>query len=271
LKPVIVFSHANGFPTGVYTQLFKVWRQAGYVVHAIDQYGHDPRYPVTSNWPHLRDQLIEFMTHDVRRPAFLVGHSLGGMVSMLAASREPSWVRGVVLLDSPVIGGWRARALQLAKVTGLVHRVTPGRIAQKRRTTWPDREAVSQHFLSKPVFARWDPSVLADYVKHGVVKRGKSFQLSFDREIETRIYNTLPHHIERLLQRRPLQCPLAFVGGRESVELRQAGVVYTQRLAGPRYVMTPGTHLFPMEHPQATADTVLRLIDSMGGAQTTHV
>ena len=38
--------------------------------------------------------------------------------------------------------------------------------------------------------------------------------LSFDREVETAIYNTLPHNLDRLLRRHPLQCPVGFIGGR---------------------------------------------------------
>ena len=58
---VIVFSHGNSFPAGTYAQLFAHWRAAGWRVEAVEKYGHDPRYPVTSNWPRLRDQLIDFV------------------------------------------------------------------------------------------------------------------------------------------------------------------------------------------------------------------
>ena len=47
----IVFSHANGFPAGTYRVLFEAWRAAGHAVHAVEKFGHDPAWPVTSNWP----------------------------------------------------------------------------------------------------------------------------------------------------------------------------------------------------------------------------
>ena len=40
----IVFSHANGFPAGTYRQLFEAWRAAGFTVHAVEKFGHDPRW-----------------------------------------------------------------------------------------------------------------------------------------------------------------------------------------------------------------------------------
>jgi len=259
----IVFSHANGFPAGVYQPLFDVWRARGYQVHAVDKFGHDPAWPVTSNWPHLRDQLIAFVDAEVGAPAWLVGHSLGGLLSVLAACKRPDLARGVVLLDSPIIAGWRAHGLQVAKATGLMPRVTPGRVSKTRRQSWPSLAAVRQHFAKKAAFARWDPRVLEAYVKSGFARRGGETVLVFDRDIETQIYNTLPHHMPRVLRRHPLRCPLAFIGGQQSAESRQAGVEATRRLAGERFVWTDGTHLFPMEHPDATAGEVLRLLDSM--------
>ena len=57
----IVFSHANGFPAGTYRVLFESWRAAGWRVLALPRIGHDPNYPVSGNWPHLRDELLASM------------------------------------------------------------------------------------------------------------------------------------------------------------------------------------------------------------------
>jgi pimeloyl-ACP methyl ester carboxylesterase len=257
--PAIVFSHANGFPAGTYRLLFEAWRAAGHAVHAIDRFGHDPRHPVTSNWPHLRDQLIAFIEAEVRGPALLVGHSLGGILSVIVAAERPDLARGVLLLDAPVIAGWRAHGLRAAKASGLVRRLTAGRIARGRRQQWPSCEAVGEHFARKAAFARWDPRVLADYVAAGFVPRGGHVALAFERDIEARIYETLPHHVGALLARQPLRCPLGFIGGRQSRELQQAGLAPTQRLAGDFFEWTDGTHLFPMEHPDAAAGLVIRM------------
>jgi pimeloyl-ACP methyl ester carboxylesterase len=261
--PPIVFSHANSFPAGTYRLLFDAWRAAGHEVHAIERLGHDARHPVTSNWPHLRDQLIGFIETEVRGPAVLVGHSLGGILSVIVAAERPALARAVVLLDAPVIAGWRAHGLQVTKASGLMRRISPGRIARTRRPQWPTRAAVREHFARKAVFARWDPRVLDAYVASGFVRQGRQWTLAFEREVEARIYETLPHHVGALLRQHPLLCPLAFIGGRQSVEARQAGLEATRRLAGERFEWTQGTHLFPMEHPDATAALVLRMIERM--------
>lgn len=264
MKPTIVFSHANGFPAGTYRVLLERWREAGFEVHAIEKYGHDPKYPVTSNWPKLRDQLIDFIDHEVGHAAFLVGHSLGGVLSLLAACKRPDLAQGLVLLDSPVIVGWRAHSIGVVKATRLIHRISPGKVSQTRRHEWPSADAAHQHFAAKSKFARWDPRVLADYIAAGIDTGDSTAQLAFRREVETRIYNTLPHHVPAVLRRRPLKCPFAFVAGTRSRELRQGGAEAARAMARERFVWMEGSHLYPMEKPDQTAETVLRLIGTMG-------
>ncbi len=267
-RRLIVFSHANSFPAGTYRTLFEAWRSAGCHVAAIERIGHDPRHPVTSNWPHLRDELLAFIDAQTQPDdeIWLVGHSLGGFLSLLAAAAQPALPRGIVLLDSPYPDGWRAQALRVAKATGLLRRLSPGRLARRRRCVWPSREAVRMHFAAKRTFARWDARVLDDYVASGFVERDGQVHLAFDRRIEARIYDTLPDHLGPLLRRHPLRCPVAFIGGSHSREARQAGVTATRRLTGrEHFVWTPGTHLFPMEHPDTTAALVLRFIERWAG------
>ena len=265
----LVFSHANGFPAGCYRVLFEAWRAAGWSVHALPQFGHDPAYPVTNNWPHLRDQLIHFIEREVRPqmaspgPVMLAGHSLGGIVSLLAACRRPELAGGLLLLDSPVVSGWRAHSIQVMKATRLMPRVSPGKISRQRRHEWPTRTAVSEHFAAKHKFARWDPRVLADYVASGFEEREGKTHLAFRREVETRIYDTLPHHLDALLRRHPPRCPVAFVAGTQSEESRAAGLTASKALARRHFVWMEGSHLFPFERPDDTAALALRLMSEL--------
>lgn len=261
----LVFTHANGFPAGCYRTLFEIWRQAGWHVHALPMVGHDPAYPVTSNWPHLRDQLIHFIEDEVKPPGpvMLVGHSLGGALSMLAACRRPELAAGLLMIDSPVVSGWRAHSIQVMKAMRLMHKVSPGKVSSQRRYQWPSREAVQQHFASKHKFARWDPRVLADYVTSGFLEREGQIELAFRREVETKIYDTLPHNLDRILHRHAPRCPVGFIAGTRSEELRQAGMAASKALARRHFEWMEGTHLFPFEKPDETAALVLRMLGEL--------
>lgn len=267
---LIIFTHANSFPASTYRVVFRSLRARGFTVKAIDKVGHDPAYPVTNNWPHLVRQLVDFAGPVIAEHgdgAWLVGHSLGGYLSTLLAARHPVLgghkFKGVVLLDSPLIGGWKARALQFAKNTPLIEQMSPSRVSRTRRNSWPSREEALANFAAKKVFARWYPQVLHDYIQHGLVEDRGKFRLAFDRDVETAIYNTVPHHFDGYLKRHPLQCPLAFVGGQYSRELKQVGSALTTKIAQGRMSMMPGSHLFPMEHPLETATEIERVIGEM--------
>ncbi len=262
-KPLVIFSHGNSFPASTYGVVFRQLEARGYAVKAIEKFGHDPAYPVTSNWPHLVQQLADFSTQQVKKSGqavFLVGHSLGGFLSLMCAARHPELggkaVRGVVLLDSPLIGGWRATGLSLAKRTSLVGSVSPGVVSRKRKHQWPDVDEVFTHFRSKKAFASWNDDVLRDYIEQGTHDDAGQRTLSFDRDVETAIYNTLPHNLDQLIKRHPLKCPVTFIGGRQSQEMKQVGMALTEKVSKGRVMMLDGTHLFPMENPAATAAAI---------------
>jgi pimeloyl-ACP methyl ester carboxylesterase len=232
----------------------------------VEKFGHDSQYPVSDNWPHLVQQLADFVrTQHGDGPApFLVGHSLGGILSLMCAAKHPELARGVLLLDSPILAGWKATTLGLAKRTPLVGSLSPGRISSKRRNHWASRELALEHFQHKKAFAQWDTRVLRDYIQHGTTELDGQIYLSFDRDVETRIYNTLPHNLGELLRKHPLQCPVAFIGGTHSVEMRQVGMELTQRITKGRVMMLDGSHLFPMEKPLATAAAIEAALRNLG-------
>ena len=263
---MIVFSHANSFPASTYRVLFRSLRGRGFTVKAIEKFGHDPAYPVTSNWPKLVQQLCAFVELEAAQagqPVWLVGHSLGGYLSLMAAMRLPSVVKGVVMLDSPVLGGWKSSAISLAKRTGLVGSFSPGAVSKRRRNTWANVDEAFAHFRPKKAFAHWDEQMLRDYVNYGTEERDGKRVLCFDRDVETAIYNGLPHNLERQLKRHPLQCPVHFIGGTDSAEMRQVGMALTNKIVKGRISMMDGSHLFPMERPIETAAAIEDAIRAM--------
>jgi pimeloyl-ACP methyl ester carboxylesterase len=260
---LLVFSHGNSFPASTYGVMNASLKKRGFTVKAIEKLGHDAAYPVTDNWPHLVQQLADFAQREsdkAGQPAYLVGHSLGGILSLMCAARHPTLAQGVVLLDSPVIGGWRATTLGAIKTTQMVGRVSPGAVSKHRKQSWPTPEAAYTHFKSKRAFALWDDAVLRDYITHGMVDVDGQRHLAFDRRIETQIYNTLPDNLDSLLRRHPLKCPAAFIGGLQSEEMKRVGTTLTAKVTKGRMAWIDGTHLYPMEKPLAAAAAVEAMV-----------
>ena len=261
---LVQFSHGNGFPAGSY----RAYRRAlaGHYPDArfaaVERIGHDPRYPITDKWPHLVSELVA-QVESASEPIVLVGHSLGGYLSLMAAYRLGARVRAVVLLDSPLIPSWKATLFALAKKTGLDERFSPARFAKRRRERWPSRESALDHFRDKPLFAGFDPEAVRDYVDSGIASAEDGAALAFDRAREYRIYRTLPHHLHAHTRKAP-PCPVAFIGGTRSVELRLTGDRETRRFVGERFRMIEGSHLFVMEKPVETAAVTRSLLTACG-------
>lgn len=261
-KPKLHFSHANSYPAGTYRQLFALLSE-DFEVAALDRHAHNPAYPVRDGWDTLVDELVDELVARYRgEPVILVGHSLGGMLSLMAAARRPELARCVVMLDSPVVAGWRAGLWRVAKTVGLGERLSPARLSIRRRDRWPSVEDALRHFASKELFAAWAPGVLQDYLDAGLEPCDEGVRLRFTRENETAVYQSLPHHIGRLVAR-GLPIPAGYLAGRTSEENRLAGLDATRALVGPHFRTMPGGHLFPMEAPALTAQAIRDMIGEL--------
>ena len=243
------FSHANGFPAACYRRLFD-YLQADFRISAINTLGHDPRYPVTEGWPHLVDELVDYLEREVGEPVIGIGHSLGGYLSYLAAVRRPELFRALIMLDSPIMSPVKGQAFGLMKRVGLADRLTPARSTLDRRRDFPSVAAARELFRRKKAFRRFNAACLDDYVTLCTEPTAEgAVRLIFDPAVEYRIYRCIPHDLYR--HRRRLAVPAGFNGGRQSSELRQIG---TEAMRGKfRMTILDGGHLFPFEQPEATA------------------
>lgn len=269
---MIIFSHANSYGAGTYRRLFSGFKAAGHEVAAVARYGHDSRYPVGRNWRGMTSELIALIDSVGDERVWLVGHSMGGYLSLIAAGQRPERLHGIVLLDSPILSGWKSGLISVLKAAGQMRRLSPAAVSIKRRDRWPSSEHVQRHFSVKPLFACWHPDVLRDYVETGTEPdpgepAGSARRLSFHREIESAIYATLPHWLDAYLHRHPPGAPVAFVGGRHSREIRQVGLAATRRLTQGRLSWMEGSHLFPFERPDETVAEVLDWIARLRAGQ----
>ena len=61
----LIFSHGNGFPASTYRSFTNDLVRRGFKVKSIEKLGHQTQFPVTSNWPHLVQELAEFAQQSI--------------------------------------------------------------------------------------------------------------------------------------------------------------------------------------------------------------
>jgi len=77
---------------------------ASWHVYAPDFRGHGKSMwiPGTYRLQDYADDTIAFLQHCLKEPAYIFGHSLGGMVALLVAAQYPDRVRAVAVGDAPL-------------------------------------------------------------------------------------------------------------------------------------------------------------------------
>ena len=153
----------------------------------------------------------------------LVGHSLGGFLSVMAAARHPDLARGVraARLADPV-GGWKARALQRRQAHRRRRAALARRTCRKRRRQhWPSargglralrREAGVRALGAAACCATTSPAAPSRTRRTARRSSASRSTATSRRRSTTRCRTTST----RMLRAHPLRCPVAFVKGSQS-------------------------------------------------------
>lgn len=264
----LLFLHANGYPAGVY-RAFLGLLATRFTVDVIDTIGTEAQHRPGHGWRRMRAQVIDCIEALPAGPLVLVGHSMGGYLAAMAAARLPHRVAQVVLIDSPMVLGWRATLVSAAKATGLTWKLGPAPVAARRRNHWGSREEARAHLGGKDFVQRWAPGVLDDFIRAALHEHpGGGVTLAIPRETERDVYATIAHRdaLRAVRRLRARGTPVGFVTGRHSEETRLAGREQNRRFWGRDWVELPTGHLVPMEAPEACAQAVLEMIERAGDA-----
>jgi len=260
--PVLHLAHANGFPPGSYRKLIELLKPRYHVFTLRSRSlvpGTDPR--ALRDWEDLADDLAGALRARGLEGVVGVGHSMGGVATLLASVKHPGLFRAVVALDPVLFTGTRLLAIQALTLLGMRSRIPPASLARRRRETWGSREEAATSYRKKPLFRRFDPECFQDYLTHGLTEApGGGFRLTIPTAWEARIFETSPRHVWRKLRSVPV--PTLVLRGSESSTLLPPALARAGRtIPGARAEELPGTHLFPMEHPEECGRRLLTFLE----------
>lgn len=258
MRDKIHFAHGNGFPSSCYRQLFNCL-ESRYECSYIDKVGHNPAYPITENWDFLVDELVDSIKEKFSQPVIGVGHSLGGVLNMLAAIKDPSLFKAIIMIDSPLLGRFKSRMVYLAKSLGFIDQLTPASRTRGRRTHWDERSQLVDYLRSRPLFKTFSQQCLEDYINFGFKKTPAGYKLLFDRDIEYLIFRTLPHHLPRYEGK--LEVPTALIYGNNSSVVKNFDIRYMEKKYRIATYCVKGTHMLPFEDPIMVGKQIFKILD----------
>lgn len=254
---VLHFAHANGYPAGTYRRFLAPFLPH-YRVLAIEQRPLWPgREPAElQSWHLLADDLLAYLNQQGLERVVGVGHSLGAIVSLLAAVSRPEQFSALVLIEPVFLPPF---VFELAASQPDLFANQPHTdVARKRRDCWPSRQAAFDHFQKKAVFQRWPAESLWDYVNEGLETRGaEGYGLRFSPAWEAQVYSSPPLDLWQQLPK--LTRPVLIIRAAESnTLLPHVWQTLPSLLPHATLVEFPAaSHLLPLEHPQALAQTIL--------------
>ncbi|HET7793273.1 MAG TPA: alpha/beta hydrolase [Rhizobacter sp.] len=249
----LFFAHANGFTPGAYECLLRPLRSRFEVEAPALKPLRTGRAP-TGAWQEIASDLGELV--DARPgPTIGVGHSLGAVALLMAASERPERFERLVLIDPPALPAWAALLLRHAPAS--VRRKGPMASAALRRVThWPTLDAAFTQERARRWYARLSDEVLADVLHHGLQAADGGWQLRFRTEWEASLYET-PESLWPLL-RRPLP-PITLLRGQSSAVFKASDASRWQALRPHDRVIevADSGHLLPLEQPQQVLRALL--------------
>jgi len=255
------FLHANGYPPECYASLLEhlklTYRLFGMKLRPLwDEANKDD----FQDWHPYSDDLLRFLSDRETGPVIGVGHSIGGIVTLRAAMREPQRFRAIVLLDPvffipPILAAWNfVRSIGLGEKA---HPLIPA--AKKRRREFKDLEILFRSYRTKPVFRYLSDENLKQYIE-GITKpkADGGYELVYTPEWETHIYLTGLRDFDLWRGLSNFNIPTLIIRGDETDTFLPSAEKLVKK-KNPKiqvHTMQKATHILPLEHPQEVAGLI---------------
>ena len=260
--PPLLFAHATGFHGRCWDQIVR--RFPGRRRLAPDLRGHGrsakpaPPYP----WPAFAADLAAIAEALHVRAAVGVGHSMGGHTVAAAAIQHPEAFASLLLIDPTIFSPERygGRAFDASFIL-------------RRRAVFSSPDEMWERFRDRPPFSAWQPEVLRDYCRYGVLPQGDRFVLACPPSVEASIYghSTAPESdinpaIPSL--RQPvlvMRAPVLARPGMLDLNASPTAPDLADRLPHGRDLpLEHGSHYIPMESPDLVAEWIARYLPAGG-------
>lgn len=259
-KPVIHFLHGNGFCARSYQPLLAELA-ADYDLFLSDAQGHgdsDHGGPFLGWNVAAKLAAQAFKAHRAQYgevPVYGIGHSFGGVLTVLMHAEHPGLFQGLVLLDPVLFPPSMILLARTLEGVRLFKKNPLAKAALRRRQRWPDRHSAVEYLQSRSLFQSWHPEALGAYVDHALKTDAGELQLKCRPEREAEIFSSYPKGLWPAL--RKAAAPISVFYGEQTFPFVVKAVAKWQQLnPAVQATQVAGGHCFMQEHPRDTAARV---------------
>jgi pimeloyl-ACP methyl ester carboxylesterase len=268
-KPVLHLALANGFPPQTYVPLLQPFSASYRVLSFLPRplWENPPPPASLVSWQGMADDLLAALdAHGIREPIVGVGHSMGGVATMLAALQSPERFRGIVLLDPTIFPPRYLWLMAVMRAVGLNARFPLVNKALKRRAQFASPEEAFTYWRGKALFTDWLDDTLRLYVEGLLTPAaGGGYRLRWSPAWEARYYATIYTQTwSKIGQLNGLMPVLTIRGDQTNTFLAPAPQLMRQRLPKMTFAEIGGHgHLFPQSAPDQTRELMQNWLSTL--------
>ena len=191
----IHFSTANGFPVASYQEFFNSFAGQFHITGADCRATWLPKIEPEHdfNVDGFADDLINIIEAQHSKPVIGMGHSYGGLTTLVAAAKRPELFSKLVVIEPAAMPkNWMISLSKLIP-TWFMHRFVPiVKGSLNRQTNWTSRETFYQRYHGHPTFKHFTGQSLREYANHGLRELNDgTFELIFAPKWEAHIFCNL--------------------------------------------------------------------------------
>jgi pimeloyl-ACP methyl ester carboxylesterase len=255
--PIMNLAVANGFPPQTYAPLLQPFK-VDYRVVCLPPRALWPDEPPPpeqpGSWRTVADDLLSGLRQHGLTGVTAVGHSFGGIASLLAVIDEPERFRALILLDPTIPLPELVQMIKIAQDTGQTDLMPLVQTASRRRRQFDSLDEAHDYFKGKPLFADWPDESLRLYTESLLRPGTNGFELAWSPEWEIYYYRSMYTAVWETWPRLRGLLPTLVIRGGTSTTLVEESVEQMRVLVPDAdYVDIPGHgHLFPQSAPAET-------------------
>jgi pimeloyl-ACP methyl ester carboxylesterase len=260
--PALHLALANGFPPETYRPLLAPLLESHQALSVLPRaLWHNGVTPDSArSWRVMADDMLAGLRARDLTDVIAVGHSMGGVASMMAALAEPGRFRALILLDPTMLLPGTLRLIAALRLIGLSERFPLVQGARRRRRTFASIEAAYTYFRNRRLFADWPDETIRLYAA-GITRpapRG-GVELSWTPEWEAQYYRTIFAGSWRLAPRLCGLLPILVIRGKTTDTFVAPAAERLRRLLpdADQAVIPGHGHLFPQSAPAETAGIIM--------------
>lgn len=250
---IIQFSHANGFPAKTYTELFNNLYE--YKISAINNLGENTN-AAKINWNDLTNEILESV-FKIGEPVIGIGHSFGGVLTLLAAAKKPELFHSIILLDPPLFSSYKRFLIRVLRSLKIEDWVSPSGKSKHRRSHFKSRSQAKSLFQANQLFKKFHPQVLNDYVTHGLTDGKNDVELTISVAKEMAIFHKMLTSFPKEVYQ--VKCTLVYAA-KNPILCKSDLHWINKKFTELKIIPFPGSHLFPLENPESTALMIKRCL-----------